>query len=164
MIKVKILNKSKHELPKKANKEDAGFDIRANIDKPLLLKASPNFEVNCFTGNINEHEYSWLRLIVPTGIFMEIPKGYEAQVRPRSGLASKHGVTVLNTPGTIDSGYRGEIKVILINHSDRDFLIEDGMRIAQIVIQKLPDVEFEEVTELSDSERGKSGFGDSGVK
>jgi dUTP pyrophosphatase len=162
MIKVKIVNKSKHELPKQATKGDAGFDIRANIEKEIALMPNPTISPTDFA-NPN-FEYDFRTTIIPTGIYMEIPEGYEAQVRPRSGLAAKHGITVLNSPGTIDCGYRGEVKVILTNLSGEEFIIEDGMRIAQIVIQKLPSVEFEEVTELSDTERGKEGFGHSGIK
>lgn len=150
MIDVKILNKSKNDLPTQAHKGDAGFDISANLDKPIKLSR-------------------WKQTIIPTGIHMQLPEGYEAQVRPRSGLAAKYGITVLNTPGTIDHQYLGECKVILIQHGlkrffKRRFRIENGMRIAQIVIQKLPSIEFKEVTELSDTERGENGFGSSGLK
>lgn len=144
-VQVKIKNLSKHKLPIQAMEGDAGFDLRADIDKNIKIKK----------GN---------RKLISTGLYMELPRGYEIQIRPRSGLAIKSGITILNSPGTIDSDYRGEIKIIVINHSNKKFIIEDGMRIAQMVVQKVPTVSFLEVDELSDTERGKKGFGESGLK
>lgn len=144
-MKVQIINKSHHALPQYATLQSAGMDLRANLDQPIVLKPLQ-------------------RCLVPTGLFMALPDGYEAQVRPRSGLALKKGVTVLNTPGTIDADYRGEIGVILINLSDQEFVIEDGERIAQMVIARYEQAEWSEVEVLSDTERGAGGFGHSGVK
>tara|TARA_B100000902_G_scaffold55402_1_gene62093 strand:- start:18359 stop:18793 length:435 start_codon:yes stop_codon:yes gene_type:complete len=144
-MKVNIVNKSKHELPKYSTIYSAGMDLRANIDKPITLKP------------LN-------RILVKTGLFIEIPIGYEAQVRPRSGLAFKRGVSVLNSPGTIDADYRGEIGVILINLSDEDFIIEDGERIAQMVIQKHEQADWIEVNDLDETDRGVGGFGSTGIK
>ena len=144
-MKVNIVNKSKHELPKYSTIYSAGMDLRANIDKPITLKP------------LN-------RILVKTGIFIEIPIGYEAQVRPRSGLAFKRGVSVLNSPGTIDADYRGEIGVILINLSDEDFIIEDGERIAQMVIHKHEQADWIEVNDLDETGRGVGGFGSTGIK
>jgi dUTP pyrophosphatase len=145
VIKVKIINRSKHALPAYATALAAGMDLRANLDAPLVL-------------------HSLERILVPTGLFIELPAGYEAQVRPRSGLAAKHGLTVLNSPGTIDADYRGEIKVILVNVSKEDFTISDGERVAQLVIAKHEQAEWIEVEELQDSERGAGGFGSTGKK
>lgn len=145
MLQVKIVNKSRNELPAYSTELSAGMDLRANIDKPISLKPLG-------------------RILVPTGLFIELPQGYEAQIRPRSGLAFKKGVTVLNTPGTIDADYRGEIGVILINLSQEDFVIENGDRICQMVITSHEKVEWNLSTNLSDSERGMGGFGSSGVK
>lgn len=149
-IKLKLLENHKESdtsfglpIPKKVHSNDAGFDLCAAISEPVVLQPGQ-------------------RVLVPVGFSMEIPDGFEAQVRPRSGLAIKNGITVLNTPGTIDSGYRGEVKVILYNTGDKDFVINRGDRIAQMVIQKLPDVRFEIVDDLSDSDR-KGGFGSTGV-
>ncbi len=142
-MKVKIVNKSKHPLPQYATVASAGFDVRANIDSPMVLK-------------------SMERALVPTGLFMELPEGHEAQVRPRSGLALKHGITVLNSPGTIDADYRGELKVLLINLSNEDFLINDGERIAQVIVAKHERVEWEAVEQLMETERGAGGFGHTG--
>ena len=144
-MKIKVINKSKHALPHYATVASAGFDVRANIDAPVVLK-------------------SLQRTLVPTGLFFEIPVGYEAQVRPRSGLAFKNGITVLNSPGTIDADYRGEIKVILVNLSQEDFVINDGERIAQVVIAKHEQAEWVEVTELVETARGEGGFGHTGKK
>ena len=144
-MKIKIINKSKHPLPHYATIASAGFDIRANIDEPLVLKPLG-------------------RILVPTGLFIELPIGFEAQVRPRSGLAFKNGITVLNSPGTIDADYRGEIKVILVNLSQEDFVINDGERIAQVVIAKHEQAEWIEVEQLMDTERGSGGFGHTGKK
>lgn len=142
-MKVKIVNKSKHPLPQYATVASAGFDVRANIDSPMVLK-------------------SMERALVSTGLFMELPEGHEAQVRPRSGLALKHGITVLNSPGTIDADYRGELKVLLINLSTQDFTINDGERIAQVVVAKHERVEWEAVEQLMETERGAGGFGHTG--
>ena len=144
-MKVKIINKSKHALPEYATEQSAGMDLRANIDAPIILKPLE-------------------RRLIPTGLYISLPIGYEAQVRPRSGLAIKKGVTVLNTPGTIDADYRGEICVILINMSQEDFIINDGERIAQMIISKHERAEWEEVDVLDETERGDGGFGHSGVK
>jgi dUTP pyrophosphatase len=143
MAIVKIINGSGFPLPDYQTPGSAGVDLCAWIDRDLVLLPMQ-------------------REIVPTGIFLEIPQGMEAQIRPRSGLAAKNGVTVLNTPGTIDSDYRGEIKVILINLSDRDFIIKNGDRIAQMVFAPYVQVEFDEVTELSNTQRGTGGFGHTG--
>ncbi|HTB31253.1 MAG TPA: dUTP diphosphatase [Bacteroidia bacterium] len=142
-MKVKIVNKSKHALPQYATVASAGFDVRANIDAPMVLKPME-------------------RALVPTGLFMELPEGSEAQVRPRSGLALKHGITVLNSPGTIDADYRGELKVLLINLSKEDFAINDGERIAQVIVAKHERVQWEEVEQLMETERGAGGFGHTG--
>ena len=144
-MKVKIINKSDHPLPNYETLESAGMDLRSNIKTDITLK--PN-----------------QRAIVPTGIFIALPKGYEAQVRSRSGLAAKYGVTVLNSPGTIDADYRGEIGVILINFSENDFIIKDGDRIAQIVIAKHERAIWEECNDLSKTKRGSGGFGSTGQK
>ena len=144
MIEVKIINKSKHDCPKYATPLSAGLDLRANIDEPIT---------------INPLE----RTIIPTGLFIELPSGFEAQVRPRSGLAFKYGITVLNTPGTIDADYRGEIKVILVNLSAEPFTINDSERIAQMVITKHEVASLIEVNELSTSDRGEGGHGSTGV-
>lgn len=145
MIKVRIINKGHHQLPEYATPQSAGMDLRANIEEPIILKPMQ-------------------RMLVSTGLFMALPAGYEAQVRPRSGLALKHGITVLNTPGTIDADYRGEVKVLLVNFSDTDFVINDGERIAQMVIAKHETANFIEVEELDETERGAGGYGHTGVK
>ncbi len=144
-MKVKVINQSKHDLPKYETEASAGIDLRANLPKAFSLQPLE-------------------RTLVQTGIFLEIPAGYEAQVRPRSGLALKKGVTVLNTPGTIDADYRGEVGVILVNISNQPFVINDGERIAQLVFAKVEQAEFFEVEELSSTERGAGGFGSTGVK
>lgn len=144
-MQIKIVNQSKHSLPSYETIHSAGMDIRANLEKSIALKPLE-------------------RTLVQTGLFIELPVGYEAQVRPRSGLAIKKGVTVLNTPGTIDADYRGEIKVILINLSNEEFIIEDGERIAQIIIAKHERAEFEQVDTLTETERGAGGFGHTGTK
>ncbi|HPS45679.1 MAG TPA: dUTP diphosphatase [Bacteroidales bacterium] len=144
-MQIKIVNQSKHSLPSYETIHSAGMDIRANLEKPIAIKPLE-------------------RTLVSTGLFIELPVGYEAQVRPRSGLAFKKGVTVLNTPGTIDADYRGEIKVILINLSNEEFIIEDGERIAQIIIAKHERAEFEQVDTLTETERGAGGFGHTGTK
>ncbi len=144
-MKVALINKSKFEAPAYATAHAAGLDLRANIEEPIALK-------------------SLERVLVPTGLFMELPVGTEAQIRPRSGLAFKNGITVLNTPGTIDADYRGEIKVLLVNLSNDVFMIEPGERIAQMVIAKHEQIEWVEQQTLSESERGEGGFGSTGVK
>lgn len=142
-MKIKIINKSKHPLPQYATPLSAGLDLRANLDTPITLQPLQ-------------------RCLVPTGLFMALPAGYEAQVRPRSGLAIKKGITVLNSPGTIDADYRGEICIILANLSAEPFIIEDGERIAQMVIARHEQAEWEETDTLDDTERGAGGFGHSG--
>ena len=144
-MKVQIINRSRHALPEYATSLSAGVDLRANIDAPIELRPME-------------------RHLVPTGLFMALPPGYEAQVRPRSGLAIKHGITVLNTPGTIDADYRGEVCVILINLSNEPFVIADGERIAQMVIARHEQAEWEQVEVLSETDRGAGGFGHSGTK
>ncbi len=143
MIEVKIINRSHNEMPKYATTGAAGMDIRASLKENILLKPME-------------------RKLIPTGIYLEIPEGYEAQVRPRSGLALKSGITVLNAPGTIDADYRGEVGVILINLSDQEFTIENGERIAQLVFAKVENVQFRIVETLSDTDRGGGGFGHTG--
>jgi len=142
---INIINKSSHELPNYETIASAGMDLRANIQKPILLKPLE-------------------RTIVKTGLFIELPIGFEAQVRPRSGLAAKKGISVLNAPGTIDADYRGEIGVILVNLSNEDFTIENGERVAQLVIAKHERVEWVEVKTLSETSRGAGGFGSTGTK
>ena len=144
-MKVQIINRSHHPLPQYATPQSAGVDLRANIESPIELRPME-------------------RRLVPTGIFIALPPGYEAQVRPRSGLAIKHCITVLNTPGTIDADYRGEVCVILVNLSDEPFVIADGERIAQMVIARHEQAEWQEVEVLSETERGAGGFGHSGTK
>ena len=144
-MKVQIINRSHHPLPQYATPQSAGVDLRANIESPIELRPME-------------------RRLVPTGLFMALPPGFEAQVRPRSGLAIKHGITELNTPGTIDADYRGEVCVILVNLSDEPFLIADGERIAQMVIARHEQAEWEPVEVLSETERGAGGFGHSGTK
>lgn len=142
-MKVKLVNRSKHPTPQYATPLSAGLDLRANLDDPINLEPGDH-------------------TLVKTGLFMELPEGFEAQVRPRSGLAFKHGITVLNSPGTIDADYRGEIGVLLINHGKSAFVIEDGERIAQLVIARYEQVEWNEVDALSESDRGAGGFGSTG--
>lgn len=144
-MKIKIINKSKHELPAYATGASAGMDLRANLDEPIVVR-------------------SLERTLVATGLFIELPVGYEAQIRPRSGLAFKNGLTVLNSPGTIDADYRGEIKVILVNLSHEDFIINDGERVAQMVISKHEQAEWILVDQLIETERGAGGFGHTGTK
>nr|DAK54563.1 MAG TPA: dUTPase [Caudoviricetes sp.] len=144
-MKVQIINNSKHELPAYATNGSAGMDLRANIEEPITLQPMQ-------------------RVLVPTGIKIALPIGYEVQVRPRSGMALKHGVTCANTPGTVDADYRGDVGVILINLSDKPFTINDGDRIAQMVVNKYERIEWEPVTELSETERGEGGFGHTGIK
>ena len=142
-MKVKIVNKSKHELPKYSTELSAGMDLRANINEPIVLK-------------------SLERRIIPTGLFIELPAGFEAQIRPRSGMAFKEGITVLNSPGTIDADYRGEIGVILANLSNKDVEIKDGDRVCQMVVAAHETVNWEPVEDLETSERGAGGFGHTG--
>lgn len=144
-IKVKIVNKSAYPVPAYATELSAGMDLKANITEPVTIA-------------------SLERAMIPTGIYMELPEGYEAQIRPRSGLAAKFGVTVANAPGTVDADYRGEVKVILVNLSKEPFVINPGERIAQMVIAKYEKIEWEEVEELGDTERGAGGFGSTGRK
>lgn len=144
-MQVKIINQSKHSLPAYETSSSAGLDVRANLTEPIILKPLE-------------------RALVKTGLFMEIPAGYECQVRPRSGLAFKNGITVLNSPGTIDADYRGEVGVILINLSNETFVIQDGERIAQLVFAKVEQAEWNASIELSETERGAGGFGSTGVK
>ena len=145
MVKIKIVNRGSQQLPAYATPESAGMDLRANITEPIVL-------------------HPLERRIIPTGLYIALPPGYEAQVRPRSGLAFKHGITVLNSPGTIDSDYRGELGVLLVNLSSEDFTVEAGERIARMVIARHEQGEFVEVEELDDTERGAGGYGHTGVK
>ena len=142
-MKVQVIYKTNHPLPQYASEQSAGMDLRANLNEPIVLKPLH-------------------RCLVPTGIFMALPKGFEAQVRPRSGLAIKKGIGVLNSPGTIDADYRGEVCVILVNLSSDEFVIEDGERIAQMVIARHEQAEWQEVEVLDDTERGAGGFGHTG--
>ena len=144
-MKINIVSNSKHPLPSYETAFSAGMDLRANIDEPILLKPME-------------------RILVPTGLFIELPGGFEAQIRPRSGLAIKKGISLVNTPGTIDADYRGEIKIIMINLSREDFLIEDGERIAQMIISRHEKAEWSQVDELNETSRGAGGFGHSGTK
>jgi dUTP pyrophosphatase len=142
-MKIQLINKSNHELPSYATLLSAGMDLRANLNESITL---------------NPHQ----RALIPTGLFIALPEGYEAQIRPRSGLALKKGITVLNSPGTVDADYRGEIGVILINLSNESFIIENGERIAQMVIAKYEQISFEEVSTLDETQRGSGGFGSTG--
>jgi len=142
-MKIKIVNKSQHQLPSYSTILSAGMDLRANLNEPVNL-------------------VSGARILVPTGLYISLPRGYEAQIRPRSGLAIKSGVTVLNTPGTIDADYRGEIGIILINHSQEDFVINDGERIAQMIVAKHETVEWDLCDTLDETARGAGGFGHTG--
>src|SRR6478609_10656400 len=144
-MQVKVVNSSKHQLPSYQTESSAGMDLRANLDVPVKIKPME-------------------RALIPTGLFLELPAGFEAQIRPRSGLAFKNGITVLNSPGTIDADYRGEIKVLLVNLSDTDFTINDGERIAQMVVAKHERIEWYVVEKLEDSHRGTGGFGSTGQK
>ena len=143
-MEIKIINRSKHQLPAYATPLSAGMDLRANLNEPVVLEPLQ-------------------RALIPTGLFMAIPAGYEAQVRPRSGLAIKKGITVLNSPGTIDADYRGEVCVILVNHSSEPFTVTDGERIAQMVIARHEQAEWLEVDTLDETQRGEGGFGHTGV-
>jgi dUTP pyrophosphatase len=144
-MKVNVLNRSRFDLPQYATSHSAGLDLRADIDNAIIISPLQ-------------------RIMVPTGIYIELPDGYEAQVRPRSGLAAKHGISIVNTPGTIDPDYRGEIKVILVNLSDTNFTIEPGERIAQMVIARFEQISWNQVEQLSETNRGEGGFGHTGVK
>lgn len=144
-MKVKVINKSSHELPSYATDLSAGLDLRANIEEAIVLKPLE-------------------RTLVPTGLYMSIPAGFEAQVRPRSGLAFKKGITVLNAPGTIDADYRGEVGVLLVNLSNEDFVIENGERVAQLVIAKHEQITWEAADNLEETDRGAGGFGSTGTK
>jgi dUTP pyrophosphatase len=144
-MNVKVINKSKHQLPAYATEQSAGMDLRANISEPITLAPMQ-------------------RCLVPTGLYIALPKGFEAQVRPRSGLALKKGITVLNSPGTIDADYRGELCVVLVNLSTEPFVIEDGERIAQMVIARHEQAQWIEVETLDETERGDGGFGHTGNK
>jgi len=145
MIKIKVINRGHQQLPAYATSQSAGMDLRANLSEPIIL-------------------HPLERCLIPTGLYIALPPGYEAQVRPRSGLALKHGVTVLNTPGTIDADYRGEIGVVLVNLSQTDFVVKDGERIAQMIIARHEQGGFEEVEVLDETERGEGGYGHTGVK
>lgn len=142
-MKVKVINRSRHDLPRYETPLSAGMDVRANLEEPVVLKPLA-------------------RALIPTGLFVELPAGYEMQVRPRSGLAAKYGLTVLNAPGTIDADYRGEVKVILANLSNEEFTVQDGERIAQLVVAQHAQVEWEPTENLSDTSRGAGGFGSTG--
>lgn len=144
-LTLKVINQSKHSLPEYATQHAAGLDLKANINEAITLKPLQ-------------------RQLISTGLFIELPLGFEAQIRPRSGLAFKNGITVLNSPGTIDADYRGEIKVLLVNLSDTEFLINDGERIAQMVVAKHEQINWEQVSILEDSTRGAGGFGSTGKK
>lgn len=145
MIKIKVINKGSKPLPAYATTQSAGMDLRANLDTPVTLRPMQ-------------------RMLIGTGLHIALPEGFEAQIRPRSGLALKHGITVLNSPGTVDADYRGEIKVLLVNLSDTDFVINGGERIAQMVIARHEQAVFEAVDELDETERGEGGYGHTGVK
>jgi|SRR5574344_867469 dUTP pyrophosphatase len=145
MLKINIVNKGHHQLPDYATPQSAGMDLRANLEKPVVL-------------------HPMERCLIPTGLYMALPEDCEAQIRPRSGLALKHGITVLNSPGTIDADYRGEIKVLLINFSTEDFVINDGERVAQMVIAHYVQGDFVQVNELNQTERGEGGYGHTGIK
>jgi dUTP pyrophosphatase len=145
MVKIKVVNRGHQQLPAYATPQSAGMDLRANLTEPVTLRPLE-------------------RRLIPTGLFIALPEGYEAQVRPRSGLALKHGLTVLNTPGTIDADYRGEIGVVLINLSQEDFVIKDGERIAQMVIARCEQGELISVDILDETERGAGGYGHTGIK
>lgn len=145
MITVKVVNKGHQPLPAYATSQSAGMDLRANIDEPITLRPME-------------------RRLIPTGLHIALPAGYEAQIRPRSGLALKHGLTVLNTPGTVDADYRGEVGVLLINLGDKEFVINDGERIAQMIIARHETADFIAVEVLDETERGEGGYGHTGVK
>lgn len=145
MIKINVVNRGHQQLPAYATPQSAGMDLRANIEEPIIIKPME-------------------RKLIGTGLHIALPEGYEAQIRPRSGLALKHGLTVLNSPGTVDADYRGEVMVLLVNLSDKDFVVNDGERIAQMVIAKHEQGDFIEVEVLDETERGEGGYGHTGVK
>lgn len=145
MVQIKVVNKGNQPLPKYQTSQSAGMDLRANIDAPVLLKP---FD----------------RKLIPTGLHIALPEGYEAQIRPRSGLVLKNGITIINTPGTIDPDYTGDVGVILVNISNEDFVVQPGDRIAQMIINKFEQAEFEVVEKLDETERGEGGFGHTGIK
>lgn len=145
MVQIKVVNKGNQPLPKYQTSQSAGMDLRANIDAPVLIKPLD-------------------RKLIPTGLHIALPEGYEAQIRPRSGLTIKKGITIINTPGTIDPDYRGDIGVILVNISNEDFVVQPGDRIAQMVINKFEQAEFKVVEELDETERGEGGYGHTGIK
>lgn len=144
-MKIKVINKSKHELPGYSTEAAAGMDLKANLDQEIVIKPME-------------------RIMVPTGLFLEIPVGYEAQIRPRSGLAIRKGITILNSPGTIDADYRGEVCIILVNLSEEDFVVKDGERICQMVIARHEKAEWESTESLLETKRGSGGFGHTGKK
>ncbi|AKD05499.1 deoxyuridine 5'-triphosphate nucleotidohydrolase [Pontibacter korlensis] len=144
-LPVNVINQSKHDLPSYQTIHSAGMDLRANLEAPVTLKPLQ-------------------RALIPTGLFIELPEGHEAQIRPRSGLAYKQGISIVNSPGTIDADYRGEIKVLLVNLSDQDFVVEDGERVAQMVVAKYERVAWQEASSLPDTERGAGGYGSTGTK
>jgi dUTP pyrophosphatase len=144
-LPVNVINQSKHALPSYQTVHSAGMDLRANLEAPVTLKPLQ-------------------RALIPTGLFIALPEGHEAQIRPRSGLAYKHGISIVNSPGTIDADYRGEIKVLLVNLSDQDFVVEDGERVAQMVVARYERVEWSEAETLTDTERGAGGYGSTGTK
>lgn len=145
MVQIKVVNKGNQPLPKYQTSQSAGMDLRANIDAPVLIKPLD-------------------RKLIPTGLHIALPEGYEAQIRPRSGLTIKKGITIINTPGTIDPDYRGDVGVILVNISNEDFVVQPGDRIAQMVINKFEQAEFKVVEELDETERGEGGYGHTGIK
>lgn len=145
MVQIKVVNKGNQPLPKYQTSQSAGMDLRANIDAPILIKPLD-------------------RKLIPTGLHIALPEGYEAQIRPRSGLVIKNGITIINTPGTIDPDYTGDVGVILVNISNEDFVVQPGDRIAQMVINKFEQAEFEIVEKLDETERGEGGFGHTGIK
>lgn len=142
-MKIKVINQSRHPLPEYQTSLSAGLDLRANLEAPVNLKPLQ-------------------RVLIPTGLFLELPEGFEAQIRPRSGLAYKHGITVLNSPGTIDADYRGEVKVLLVNLSEEEFTVQDGERVAQMIVARHETIRWEETVELSETERGAGGYGSTG--
>ncbi|EJF09738.1 dUTP diphosphatase [Pontibacter sp. BAB1700] len=144
-LPVKVINQSKHALPSYQTEHSAGMDLRANLEAPVTLKPLQ-------------------RALIPTGLFIELPEGHEAQIRPRSGLAYKHGISIVNSPGTIDADYRGEIKVLLVNLSGQDFVVEDGERVAQMVVARYERVAWAQAEVLTDTERGAGGYGSTGTK
>lgn len=144
-MKVNIINQSRHPLPSYQTNSSAGMDLRANLEAPVALMPLQ-------------------RALIPTGLYLELPLGFEAQIRPRSGLAYKHGISIVNSPGTIDADYRGEIKVLLVNLSDQEFMVADGERIAQMVVARHETVEWQQATSLNETERGAGGYGSTGLK